>query len=95
LSFAIPVAVWSAYRQNTRFDRIASTTSFGMLSMPNFIVAPILTLLFSVTWKLIPFPTFYRSLWDSPKDHFKAFACPRSPSRFLCMPATCACSAPT
>ena len=76
LALAIPVAVWSAYRQNTRFDRVASTTSFGMLSMPNFIVAPILTLLFSVTWKFIPYPTFYRSLWDSPKDHFLAFVLP-------------------
>ncbi len=76
LALAIPTAVWSAYRQNTRFDRMASTSAFGMLSLPNFIVAPILTLMFSVTWNIFPFPSIYRSLWDSPIEHFKAFALP-------------------
>lgn len=76
LGLAIPVAVWSAYKQNSSFDRFGTTSAFGMLSMPNYIVAPILILLFSVTWKFFPYPSIYRSLWDSPVDHFKAFALP-------------------
>jgi peptide/nickel transport system permease protein len=76
LALAIPTAVWSAYRQNTRFDRMATTSAFGMLSVPNFIVAPVLVLLFSVQRKWIPFPSTYHSLWDSPVDHFKAFILP-------------------
>lgn len=76
LSLAVPTAVWSAYKQNSRFDRTASTSAFAMLSMPNFIVAPILILLFSVNTKLIPYPSIYTSLFDSPIDHFKAFVLP-------------------
>jgi peptide/nickel transport system permease protein len=76
LGLAVPVAVWSAYRQNSRFDRIGTTTAFGMLSTPNYIVAPILILLFSVQRHWFPYPSIYRSLWDSPMEHFKAFALP-------------------
>ncbi|MEI7547844.1 MAG: ABC transporter permease [Actinomycetota bacterium] len=76
LGLAIPTAVWSAYRQNSRFDRLATTTAFGMLSVPNFIVAPVLVLLFCVQRKWIPFPSTYHSLWESPIDHFKAFVLP-------------------
>jgi peptide/nickel transport system permease protein len=76
LGLAIPVAVWSAYKQNSRFDRITTTSAFGMLSMPNYIVAPILILLFSVQRKWIPYPSQYRGLLDSPLEHFKAFVLP-------------------
>lgn len=72
LALAVPTAVWSAYKQNSRFDRLATTSAFGMLSVPNFIVAPVLVLLFSVQRKWIPFPSTYRSIWDSPVEHFKA-----------------------
>jgi len=76
LALAIPVAVWSAHKQNTRFDRLTTTSAFGLLSMPNYIVAPILLLLFGVTWKLVPYPSTYTSLFDSPLGHFKAFVLP-------------------
>jgi peptide/nickel transport system permease protein len=76
LGLAIPVAVWSAYRQNSRFDRVGTTVAFGMLSAPNFIVAPVLILLFSVQRKWVPYPSIYRGLWDSPVEHFKAFILP-------------------
>lgn len=76
LGLAIPTAVWSAYRQQSRFDRLATTTAFGMLSVPNFIVAPILMTVFSVRYKLIDYPAVYRSLWDSPTAHFQAFILP-------------------
>jgi len=76
LALAVPTAVWSAYRQNSRFDRAATTSAFAMLSMPNFIVAPILILLFSVNTKFIPYPSTYTSIWDNPMDHFKAFFLP-------------------
>ena len=76
LALAVPTAVWSAYKQNSRFDRAAATSAFGMLSVPNFIVAPVLILIFSVNSKLIPYPSIYRSLSDDPIAHFKAFALP-------------------
>jgi peptide/nickel transport system permease protein len=76
LLFAVPTAVWSAYRQNSRFDRVATTSAFGMLSMPNFIVAPILIVIFSVRYHFIPYPSLYRGLFDTPIEHFKAFVLP-------------------
>ncbi len=76
LGLAVPTAVWSAYKENSRFDRAATTSAFAMLSMPNFIVAPILILFFSVNNKWFPYPSLYTSLFDSPMGHFKAFALP-------------------
>ena len=76
LGLAVPTAVWSAYKQNSRFDRAATTSAFAFLSMPNFIVAPVLILFFSVNNKWFPYPSIYRSVWDAPFDHFKAFALP-------------------
>jgi len=76
LALAVPIALISAYRQNSRFDRLTSTATFGMLSLPNFIIAPILVLLFSVQRHWFPFPSIYHGLWDSPLDHVKAFALP-------------------
>jgi len=76
LSTAIPVAVWSAYRQNSRFDRLATTSAFAMLSLPNYIVAPVMMYFLSVQQKWIPFPSTYTSLFDDPVAHFKAFVLP-------------------
>ncbi|MBI4884590.1 MAG: ABC transporter permease [Actinobacteria bacterium] len=76
LSAAVPVAVWSAYRQNSRFDRMSATTAFGMLSLPNYIVAPVLMLLFSVQRRWVPYPSIYSGLWDDPVAHLKAFVLP-------------------
>lgn len=76
LSTAIPVAVWAAYRQNSRFDRLSTTSAFAMLSLPNYIVAPVLMYFVSVQKKWIPFPSIYTSLFDDPVAHFKAFVLP-------------------
>lgn len=73
---AVPMAVWSAYRQNSRFDRMSATTAFGMLSLPNYIVAPLLMLVFSIQHKWVPYPSIYSGLWDDPVAHLKAFILP-------------------
>ena len=76
LLFALPVAMWSAYRQGSKFDRIGTTTAFGLLSAPNYIVAPVLMALFSVQRNgsrshrsmqasTIPLPTSRRSCFPS------------------------------
>ena len=36
---AIPVAVYSAYRAGSRVDQGVSTATFGLLSIPNFLLA--------------------------------------------------------
>ena len=58
LLFAVPIAVWSAYREGGLFDRLFSGVSFGLLSVPTFVSGLVLALLFSLQWRLLP-----RSEW--------------------------------
>lgn len=48
LAVAIPLGVWSAYRENSWVDRIVSTGAFGLLSIPPFILGVVLALVFAV-----------------------------------------------
>ena len=48
LLFAIPLGLISAYKENSRFDRIVSSTLFTMVSFPGFALALILSLIFAV-----------------------------------------------
>jgi peptide/nickel transport system permease protein len=51
---AIPAAMWSAYRPGGRFDRIASATTFGVISIPSFLAGILLILVFAVNWHIFP-----------------------------------------
>ena len=53
-ALAIPAAVWSAYRQGGRFDRIVSATTFGVISVPSFLAGVLLIIVFAVNWKVFP-----------------------------------------
>lgn len=53
-AIALPVAMWSAYRPGGRFDRIASVLTFGTISVPSFLAAVLLILIFAVNWRLFP-----------------------------------------
>jgi peptide/nickel transport system permease protein len=54
LIVSIPVAIYAAYRPNGWFDRISTTTAFGLLSVPDFIVGVMLVLLFAVRLHWFP-----------------------------------------
>jgi len=60
LIVAIPMALLAALRPNRAFDRIATTSTFGMLSLPTFVAGPLLVLLFAVTLKWVPATGFDR-----------------------------------
>jgi len=66
---AIPLALAAAQRANGAFDKAATASTFGMLAMPPFIIAPLLVLLFSVTFHLFPGPASYvpltQDLWSN------------------------------
>jgi peptide/nickel transport system permease protein len=78
LLIAVPVGVYSAYRRDGPFDRIASITSFGVISMPPVVVG--VALLYLVVARIDFFPTVgasdYIAPWDSPIGHFKNFFIP-------------------
>lgn len=42
LAMAVPLAMWSAYHQGGRADRVISAVTFGLLSMPSFLIGLLL-----------------------------------------------------
>jgi peptide/nickel transport system permease protein len=78
LLIAVPVGVYSAYRRDAAFDRVASVTSFGVISMPPVVVG--VALLYFMVAFLSFFPTVgastYVAPWDSPVGHFRNFFIP-------------------
>ncbi len=60
LVIAIPMGVYSAYRANRPVDKVANTTAFGMLAMPNFALGLVLAYYVGVVLGWVP-PTGYTS----------------------------------
>lgn len=54
LLLAIPLGIISAYRANRPIDRAITTVSFGLLAIPNFVMALLLLYLFAIQLKLLP-----------------------------------------
>lgn len=46
LLMAVPLGVLAAHRQGTILDRAANTTAFGLLAMPNYVIALLLIMIF-------------------------------------------------
>ncbi|MFA6574849.1 MAG: ABC transporter permease [Nocardioides sp.] len=54
LVISVPLAMWSAYHEGGRVDRAISAVSFGLLSMPSFLVGLLLIALLVNTFELFP-----------------------------------------
>ncbi|MDQ3294051.1 MAG: ABC transporter permease, partial [Actinomycetota bacterium] len=54
LAIAVPLGVLSAHRQGTLVDRAASTTAFGLLALPSYVVALLLILIFPFGFGIFP-----------------------------------------
>jgi peptide/nickel transport system permease protein len=54
LLISVPLAVWSAYRANRMSDKVITSTSFGLISFPNYALAVFLVYFFAVQWQLFP-----------------------------------------
>jgi peptide/nickel transport system permease protein len=66
---AVPLAMWSALRANGLFDKASTALSFATLSLPAFIVGPLLVLIFTVAKPWSWFPGVAHSLpplWSDP-----------------------------
>lgn len=51
---SIPLGVITAYRANTYFDKSVTTATFGLLSIPNFMLALFLIYTFAVRFDMFP-----------------------------------------
>ena len=59
LGVAIPWGLMAAYRANRAFDRGSTVASFGLLSVPNFVMGIVLLYLLALRWNV--FPSAYES----------------------------------
>jgi peptide/nickel transport system permease protein len=56
---AFPMAMHAARRPYKLFDQASNSTTFAMLALPPFVVAPVLVLIFAVHWHVFPGPSSY------------------------------------
>lgn len=75
LAIAIPVGMLSAYRAGTRTDKLISSTSFGLLAVPNFMVAIFLILVFAVWLGVLP-ATGWVNFTDDPVQNLRSALLP-------------------
>ena len=76
LAIAIPLGILTAYRAGTLVDRAASTTAFGLLSIPNFMLGVVLVYVFAINLNLFP-ATGYKSIGeDGLNEHFTSMLLP-------------------
>ena len=75
LAIAIPVGILSAYRAGTRTDKLISSTSFGLLAVPNFMVAIFLILIFAVWLGVLP-ATGWVNFTDDPVQNLRSALLP-------------------
>ena len=77
LAIAIPLGLTSAYKENSRFDRIVSSTLFSLVSFPGFALALILSLIFATTLGWVD-PIGYVKPGDDLFQHIKLMILPVS-----------------
>lgn len=76
LVLAIPLGVLAAYRAGGWIDRLISTTAFGAIAVPNFVVAVVLVWLFAINLGWFP-ASNVRDLGDAGLvEHLKSYALP-------------------
>ena len=54
LLIAIPLGVYTAYKQGSRFDGISNTLMFALLALPTFVLALLLQIYVGAKWDLLP-----------------------------------------
>jgi peptide/nickel transport system permease protein len=54
LAISIPLALYTAYKSNSRADKLVTAGAFGAISVPTFALAPFLVFLFALTLDWFP-----------------------------------------
>jgi peptide/nickel transport system permease protein len=57
---AVPIGAWSAYRAGRAFDRSASAVSFGIVSVPPFLLGLLLVALLAIHFQIFPNTGWYK-----------------------------------
>jgi peptide/nickel transport system permease protein len=75
LILALPLGVIAAYKAGGWADKLISTSAFGMISVPNFVIAIVLVYVFAVTLDWLPASGVVDPS-DGLGDHFRSYALP-------------------
>jgi peptide/nickel transport system permease protein len=75
LAIALPIGVFAAYKAGTRFDRISNAAAFGLLAVPNFVLAVVLAYYLGVKLGWLPV-SGYRAFGDDPKEWLRHLGLP-------------------
>lgn len=75
LAVAVPLGVLTAYRAGSLFDRATNATAFGMLAMPNFVLALVLAYYVGVWLGWLPV-NGYTAFSDNVGEHFRHMVLP-------------------
>ena len=72
----VPAGLVAATRQYSLGDKVSTGISMLGLSIPDFWLATLLILLFSVAWQLLPPGGRLSSLWEDPAENLRRLAMP-------------------
>jgi peptide/nickel transport system permease protein len=75
LAVAIPLGTWSAYKAGSTTDRSITGATFGLLAVPNFMMAILLILVFAETLGWLP-ATGWTRLTDDPLENLRSALLP-------------------
>lgn len=75
LIVAVPLAIWSAYRAGGALDRFLAAASFGLMSVPSFMLALVLIIVFAVRLGWLP-STGWVPLSEDPIASFRSLLLP-------------------
>lgn len=76
LVFAVPLAMWAAYRNGRLFDRVANTGAFVLLCTPSLVLGVVLALVFAVRLGWFPATSRDVGLFSDPLEHVKNYGLP-------------------
>ncbi len=75
LAVAIPLGVFTAHRSGTAVDKIASTSAFGLLSIPSFVLGLYLAYFVGARWHWLPAGQ-YVPPGENAIEHLRSMALP-------------------
>jgi peptide/nickel transport system permease protein len=76
LLIAVPVALFSAYKANSVADKLLTTGTFGMISIPAFALAPFLVFIFAIRLGWLPSGGYARITEEGLFENLKSIALP-------------------
>lgn len=75
LVVAIPLGILTAYKAGSLFDKVTNTSAFGLLALPNFVIALLLAYYLGVKAQMFPV-SGYKEFGADPTEHFRRMFMP-------------------